>query len=381
MAIREAEEGRTRVAEQQGALLRIARLVAAEARHDVLFAAVSEAVGPLLGVQAASVLRFVGDERAVVVGVWREGGKRGLPVNAEVDFDRRNSALGRAHSTRRPARVDNYEGARGELPLMMKLIDVRSSVAAPVLVGGEPWGAVVVSTTEPEPLPADSEERLAEFAGLVGLALANGESRRRLADSRRRIVEAADESRRRLEHDLHEGAQQHLVALTLKLRVARARASPELAELLDDALVDALETNVALSDLARALHPAVLTERGLNAALQALAARVAVPVHLRELPGRRFPPMVETTAYVVVCDVLANVVEHAHATEARVAVADGGDMLRVEVSDDGIGGARLIAGRGLRNLADRAAAVGGGLEVESPRGEGTIVRVDIPVER
>ena len=153
-------------ADEQAALLAVAMLVAREAPVEELFASVAEQAAGRLGAEASSVLRFVGDERAVVVGVWREGGNRGLPVNAELDFDHRNSALGRVRKTGRPARADSYDGITGQLPMMMRAIDLRSSIAAPVIVAGEVWGALVVSTTRDRPLPEGSEHQISGFAEL-----------------------------------------------------------------------------------------------------------------------------------------------------------------------------------------------------------------------
>ncbi|HET6550972.1 MAG TPA: GAF domain-containing protein [Solirubrobacter sp.] len=370
---------------EQATLLRIATLVARDEPHEQLFAAAGREAAQLLSVATGAVLRLVGAERAVVVGVWHTGDFRALPVNAELDFDPTNSAVGKALSTLRPARVTGYHGGRGELPVVMKAIGLRASVAAPVLRGGAAWGALVASATEDEALPAGCELRLAGIAGLLGQALDNAVARAELADSRRRLVAASDETRRRLERALHEGAHQHVVALALKLRVAAARAAgaadAELAAIVQDALADAMEASAELSELARGLHPAVLSERGLAAALQALAARAAVPVHMRELPGRRYPEIVETGAYRFAAEALDNVAAHAHATECSLLAADRGDRLVVEVSDNGIGGARARRGGGLECLADRADAIGARFELSSARGEGTSVRVEIPVER
>jgi signal transduction histidine kinase len=376
MAISGADEKATQ-AGLASALLEIATLVAREAPDETLFSAAAEQVARRVGAEAGSVLRFVGDERAVFVGVWRDTGNRGLPVNAELDFDRRNSALGRVRSTGRPARADSYEGRSGELPVVMRAIDVRSSVAAPIMLGDEVWGAVVASTTRDEPLPADSEHRVGDFTELLGHAVANAEARRRAAASRLRIVEAGDEARRRLERNLHEGTQQHLLALTLKLRVARGRADAEseIARLLDDALAEAEVANTALRELARALYPIALTQRGLTAALQALTARAGVPVRLLELPRRRFPALVESTAYFIVADALA--LARSRATEVTVIVGDRGDRLLVEVRDDGI----AATGERLPGLADRVAAVGGELRVDSLDEGGSVVRAEVPVER
>jgi signal transduction histidine kinase len=352
--------------ERAVALLKIATLIAREAPEEVLFATVAEHVAQRFDTEAASVLHYIGDERAVVVGSWRDG-RRGLPVNAELDFDTRNSALGRVRATRRPARADSYEGRSGELPVVMRAIDLRSSIAAPVMLGDEVWGAVVAATTRDQPLPAGSEHRLGDLTELVALAVANTEARRAAAESRVSIVEAAHEARRRLERDLHEGVQQHLLALTLKLRVALMRAAPgsELAGLLEDALEEAAVANTALRDLARSLYPIVLTERGLAAALQALTARAAMPVNLLELPRRRFGALAEATAYFAIADAL----DSARTSEATVRVSDRGDFLIAEVRVDG----RLDPPPG---LAERVAAVGGRLVAE-----GSAVRAELPVER
>ena len=187
--------------------------------------------------------------------------------------------------------------------------------------------------------------------------------------------------RRRLERALHEGAHQHVVALALKLRVAIGRAQPDSAEaeVLRDLLADAMETNNELSELARELHPAVLSERGLAAALQALGARAQLVVMLHALPGRRFDPVIETTAYLAVNEALANADRHAHASECTLAADDRGDRLVVEVHDDGIGGAEPRPGGGLECLSDRVHALGGTFALASPRGGGTTLTVELPI--
>ena len=361
--------------EDDAALRRIAMLVAAGAGEPAVLAAVCEETARLFRVEATSVLRFISEHRAVVVGVWRKGGSHGLPVNAELDFDARNSTLGRVAVTARPARIDRYAGTPGDLPRLMEAIEIRAAVSTPVLVHGRVWGALVAATTRDEPVGPGTEERLEPFAELEAQALENAQVRRRLA-------EAADESRRRLERGLHAGASQHLLALKLKLRLARDRAMAghDVVGLLDDALTEAAAADASLRELAQQVHPAVLTERGLAAALQSLAAKAGVRVLLRALPGRRFAPAIETTAYQVVAEGLSNVAAHAHATTAMVSVADQGDRLVVEVGDDGIGGADP-SGSGLRALADRVAAVGGHLAIASPPGDRTVIRAELPVTR
>jgi len=204
-----------------------------------------------------------------------------------------------------------------------------------------------------------------------------------LRESRARVVEAGDAARRRLERDLHDGAQSRLVALALLLRSARARAGGdgELALLLDRAQ-DELQTSLAeLRELARGIHPAVLTERGLEPALESLVARTPVPVELQTAEPVRLPCAVESAAYFVVSEALANVAKYAHATRATVAVRRERDRVIVEVTDDGVGGAAATHGSGLRGLADRVAALDGTLAVESPPGSGTRLVARIPCAR
>jgi signal transduction histidine kinase len=316
--------------------------------------------------------------------VWRPRGRRGLPVNAEVDFEPGTTAMGRARATRGPARMAGYDSRRGgHLPALMRSIGLKAGIAAPVMRSGEVWGALVAGAAEEETLPPGSEQRLGGLAELIGQALDNTDSRAELAASRTRLVQAGDEARRRLERALHEGAHQHVVALALKLRVALGRAEPtgEMAGVLRELLADAMETSAELSELARGLHPAVLTERGLAAALQALTARCTVPVNLSELPGRRYADFVETTAYLMADESLENVRKHSHATECTLLAADRGDRLELEIRDNGIGGATPRPGGGLECLADRADAIGACFSLLSPRGDGTTVRVEIPVER
>jgi signal transduction histidine kinase len=362
-------------------LLVVAKLVARRAPEAVVFNATAEEVARCFAVESAAVLRYLGDERAVVVGSWRDSGARGMPVNAELDFDARNSALGRVRAARGPARAERYDDAEGELPLVMQAVGLRSTVAAPVFVETEVWGAVVASTGREEPFAEAAEERLVAFAELVALAVAGADLDRRMAKTRLELLGSADEARSQLERDLHAGPQQHLAVLGVKLRMARAvtRDSAELGALLDAAAAEVVEARASLQEIGRGLHPAVLRERGLSAAVLALIARSRLPVSLRELPGRRFPPAIEATAYFLVSEALRNAADHAEAANAFVVVGDRGDRLSVEVRDDGRGGADPGRGSGLRALAQRIAAVSGRLAIESPAGDGTTVRAELPL--
>jgi signal transduction histidine kinase len=202
-----------------------------------------------------------------------------------------------------------------------------------------------------------------------------------LRASRARIVQAADEERRRVERDLHDGAQQRLVSLALNLRLAGAKVDTDPAEakeLLEETARELGEATTELRELARGLHPAVLSDRGLRPALEALAGRAPVPVELDEPPAERLPPAIESTSYFVVAEALTNVARYANASRAHVSVSRRNGRIEVEVKDDGVGGAGPEGGSGLRGLADRVAALDGRLEVISPPGAGTVIRAVIP---
>jgi signal transduction histidine kinase len=202
-----------------------------------------------------------------------------------------------------------------------------------------------------------------------------------LRRSRERMLKIGLEERRRLERDLHDGAQQRLVAMALNIRLARAKlnADPIAADNLLASAGSELDSALAeLRELARGIHPAVLTDRGLATALETLATRAPVPVELADLPDGRLPEAVELAAYFVVAEALTNVAKYAHASHARVEVARENGRLTVEVEDDGIGGANPENGSGLRGLADRIAVLEGQLEVDSESGRGTTVRAQIP---
>jgi signal transduction histidine kinase len=204
-----------------------------------------------------------------------------------------------------------------------------------------------------------------------------------LQASRDRAVDAAEDERRRIERDLHDGAQQRLVALAMDLGMARAklRTDPQAAtDLVGEAHEEAKRALAELRDLARGIHPAVLADRGLDAAISALAARSPVPVGV-EVVSERLPGPVESTGYFVVAEALTNAAKHAHAGEITVRIAHEGDLLVVEVADDGTGGADPARGSGLRGLADRVAAIDGRLTVTSPPGGPTVVRAELPCGR
>jgi signal transduction histidine kinase len=254
-------------------------------------------------------------------------------------------------------------------------------VAAPVTVASGLWGALVAATTSDEPLPDGLEQRLCDFADLVGQALANADTRERLAASRAELVAVSDAERRRFERNLHDGAQQRLVSVALELGMAGAKLDddPKAArELLSTAQDDLAEGLEELRELARGLHPVLLTERGLGAALDALLARTPVAVEIAELPERRLEAPVEAAAYYVVAEAITNVAKYAQASHATVSITRSNGRATVTVSDDGVGGADPAAGSGLRGLAARVEALNGRLDVDSPPERGTRIKAEIP---
>ena len=365
---------------EQAALRRVATCVASEADPSSVFDIVAEEVGRLLGGRAANVVRFEPDvDAGKMVGGWSRH-FRSLPVGSRVEFDG-PTALGLVRHSRRSARVDDYSPIPGEFAALIRKLGIHASVAAPISVGGELWGAIVVSTTRDAPLASDAEARIEEFAELVALGLASAEARAELAASRARIVAAGDAERRRLERNLHDGAQQQLVTLSLALRMARSKvgAGSEAAAMLDEASEQLMRALAELRELARGIHPAILTDRGLAAALEAVAGRTPVPVELSILVPADISDQIEATVYYVVAEALTNTVKYAHATRAGVRVECDAGRLTVTVSDDGRGGADRTLGSGLSGLADRVTALGGRLHVISPAGSGTTVIAELPL--
>jgi PAS domain S-box-containing protein len=370
------------LAQEQAALRRVATCVASEVDPSSVFDIVAEEVGHLLGGRAANVVRFEPDANAgTMVGGWSRH-FRSLPVGSQVAFDG-PTALGLVRRSKRSARVDDYATVTGEFAATIRELGIDASVAAPISVGGELWGAIVVSTTRDAPLASDAEARIEEFAELVALGLASAEARAELAASRARIVAAGDAERRRLERNLHDGAQQQLVTLSLALRMARSKLDEagEAAAMLEDASDQLMRALAELRELARGIHPAILTDQGLAAALEALAGRAPLPVDLSIEAPHEIPEQIEATVYYVVAEALTNTAKYANATRVRVRVECDGGRLTVKVADDGRGGADRKLGSGLSGLGDRVSALGGHLRIVSPAGSGTTITADLPLAR
>jgi len=370
----------SRLAAEQRALRRVATLVAAESSPERVFRAVSEECARVLQVNSSAVFRYDGHETATIVGRVNRDGVDVLPVGGRLAAGE-SSAVGRVLRTGATARIDDWGGVKGDDDIADAIFRVgyRSSAAAPIVVAGELWGAVAIASEEP--LPHDAERRLAAFCDLVSLALASAQARADLIASRARLVSAGDEQRRRLERNLHDGAQQHLVSVAVKLRVAQTQlgARPEVAaKLVEESLHELGAGLEELREIARGLHPAILTEQGLRRALEALADRLPVDVEL-EAPETRLPAPVEATTYYIASEALTNVAKHSGAARAQVVVHVDGDVLRCTVTDDGRGGADPMGGGGLVGLRDRAEAAGGSLSVVSPPGAGTVVTASLPL--
>ena len=371
---------RDRIAEEQAALRRVALLVARAASPEEVFAAVSEETARLLGSESTGIFRYNDDETATVVARWGENEETVLPVGLVIPLDG-DSVIIRVRATCGPARVDTYEGLEGATANEVRPTGLQSSVAAPIEVDGRIWGALAVGTFKAVRFPEDTPERLAAFAELASLAVATASAREQLLDSRARLVQAADSERRRLERNLHDGAQQRLVSVSLSLRLALARLQqdPDGAQpILERAVEDLSLATEELRELARGLHPALLAEHGLRAALGALIQRSPVPATL-QVPPARLPEPVEVAVYYLVGEALTNVAKHAEAAKVSIAVRQDGTHVSVEVSDDGRGGADLPGGGGLAGLRDRVEALRGRLSVESPPGGGTTLRAELPI--
>jgi signal transduction histidine kinase len=370
-----------RLADEQAALRRVATLVARGVPAAEVFAAVAEEAGRLLGTDSAHLARYEHDGTATLVAGWSRDGDPPLVGTRYPIEEGTLSAL--MLRTGRPARIDNYTDAPGPIGARIRQLGIQSSVACPITVQGRPWGQTSVSSTRPEPLPAGTEARIADFTELAATAIANTQARAELAASRARIVAAADQTRRRIERDLHDGIQQRLVSLGLDLRAAQATVpakSPELRTQLArvaDGLGEALEE---LQELSRGIHPAILSQGGLGPALKALVRRSAVPVEADLKIETRLPEPVEAAAYYVVAEALTNAAKHAHAAVAHVDVRARDGRLHLSVRDDGVGGADLARGSGLIGLSDRVQALGGTITVRSPISEGTTLQVDLPID-
>jgi GAF domain-containing protein len=371
----EARQALERVAAEQATLRRIATLVAQGAQPEEVFAVVIEEVGDLFGTDLTAIGRFEDDPPAflaVALGEGMKGVEVGTswaladPLTAAHVFKSGRSACANERLRERSAALADTLARAGAV----------STVSSPIMVDGRLWGAVMVSSKAE--LPVDTEERLEKFTGLVTTAIVNADSKSELAESRRRIVAAADQARRRIERDLHDGIQQRLIALTFRARAMTRRPLDELPDIaaeLSEGLKDASDE---LREISRGIYPTLLTEAGLGPALRALARRSEIPVDVDVKLEERLPAPVEAAAYYIASEALTNVAKHAHANVVQLIAAHDNGILTLEVRDDGAGGVDAGRGSGILGLTDRAEALGGTISITSPPRHGTRLSVRLP---
>ena len=365
---------------EQAALRRLATMVASGTPAPALFGRVCEELGELLEVKSTDMIRYENERFATVVGSWTGDDTPSFPVGERIPVEG-ESVTAKLYRSGRPERVDDYGDAEGELAERLREFGIRSVVGAPIHVAGGLWGAVMVSSELAHVFPAGTEARIGSFAELVTAALANVDAREQLTASRARIVEAADAARRRIERDLHDGAQQRLVSLALNLHRLESGLEPNSAAAREVAVARA-ELDAALEELrelARGIHPSILTDRGLAAALAGVAGRSMVPIELDLDSCADLPLSVQTTAYFFVVEALTNASKHADPDRIEVRVAVRERHAMIEVRDDGCGGVDPARGSGLSGLADRVSALGGTLEIKSAAGAGTTIRARLPL--
>jgi signal transduction histidine kinase len=380
----QAARERQRIAEEQVALRRLATLVAHGAAPEEIFGAVARELGHILQVRHTAVMRYEPDATMTKVGGWNSGRVANLPLGSRRPLEK-GTISELVARTKAPERIDEMQATigavyTGPLLTMHRDMGVNSVVGCPITVDGRPWGAVVAGSTSGR-LPEDTEKRMLDVTELVATAIANADSHAKLEASRARVLAAADATRRLIERDLHDGTQQRLVSLLLELRATEATVPPELEELkgqlshttqtLDEAIED-------LRGIARGLHPALLSRRGLKPAIKALARCSPIPVELN-VCADRLAERYEVTTHHMVSEALTNAAKHADASTVHVDLTVEHAAIRLWIRDDGKGGADPDRGSGLLHITDRVEALGGRLQITSPVGGGTSLLAEIPI--
>ncbi|GAB2839845.1 hypothetical protein GCM10027176_49750 [Actinoallomurus bryophytorum] len=371
-----------RVADEQAALRRVATLVARAVSPHEVFEAVAAELGRILAADFIVVNRFEPDRMETVVGSWKaEKNPEAAPPTGSCWSLEGRSLESSVERTGRPARVTDYQRATSGIGVWARTRGVRCGAGSPVVVEGRLWGVMIAFSMSEDPQPEGIEVRMTEYTELVGTAIANAESRAKLTAARARLVSASDETRRRIERDLHDGAQQRLVSLGLELRAAEgsipdghdvlrqrvAKTASGLSGVLED-----------LQEISRGLHPAILSRGGLHPAIKALARRSVVPVELDLHVARRLDERLEVAVYYIVAEAMTNATNHVDASVVRIHLHLDEDVIQMAVEDDGVGGAAVGGGSGLIGLKDRVEALGGTIDVRSPSGKGTSLQVRIP---
>lgn len=380
----ETREQLRRLAEQQGALRRVATLVAAGSTTADLWTAVVDEVAAVVGVPAAWLLRYGPGRSMTVLAVLNDPA---FAVGTRWPLDGA-SVTAAVFDTALPARIDDYSNLEGALAERTRESGFLSSLGVPIIVDGTIWGAICVGTKEVDPLPPDTESRLADFTDLVATAISNAEARSELIASRARLVAAGDEARKRIERNLHDGTQQRLLAIGLDVQRIKASVSAEESDVrsgLERVSRDLELVLEGVRELTRGLHSPMLARRGLRTTLVALAGRSPIPVDLDIELDERPPEQIETVVYYAVSEALTNAIKHSNASAISVTIATGPDEsrsglnLHVTVADDGDGGAAPAPGLGLAELVDRIDALGGRLSIESPPSRGTRIAIALPL--
>jgi PAS domain S-box-containing protein len=372
------------LAEQQASLRRVATLVARGVAPSEVFSTVASEVARCLGVHNSCLLRYEKDGSGVLLAAGEDPGWMKVPIGTRVSFEGDNIpaiVYRTGHTTRMD--YDRLQHARGLGSAYLRKLGVRSTVGAPIIVAGRLWGVAGVASMHADRLAPDIEARIADFTELVATAIANAQTNAELTASRVRIVAAADDTRRRFERDLHDGAQQRLVALGLDLRAVEARppADPHALKQRISKIVDGLTTvSKEIQEISRGIHPAILSSGGLEPALKELARRSSVPAEMRVSVDRRLPDSAEVAAYYIVAEALTNAAKHAHASQVNVHAEIRCEELHLTIRDDGIGGADTAKGTGLIGLVDRVEACGGAMRIVSEPGAGTSLAARIPID-
>jgi signal transduction histidine kinase len=367
-----------RLVAEHAALRRVAVLVAQGAPPAAVFDAVAAETLTVMGADSARVSRYEPDGTATALAERNTVGEP-VPLGTRMTLEG-GSVTAQVLRTQRPSRRSDFEGAADAAIVIARQRGLHSAVGAPIMVEGRLWGVLVAHWERPGQLLDDLETRIGEFAQLVATAIANANSRDQLTASRARVLTEADDARRRVVRDLHDGAQQRLLQTIVTLKLAQRaleHGNGKAEGLIAEALEHAQRGNAELRELAHGLLPAVLTQGGLRSGVSSIVSRLELPVDV-EVTSERFRAEVEANAYFVVAEALTNVVKHAHAQRAAVRAFVKDEILFVEVRDDGAGGANPL-GHGLVGLSDRVTAMDGQLTVQSPEGGGTILAAALPL--
>jgi GAF domain-containing protein len=364
-----------RLADEQAALRRVAVLVAQQPSPSEVFEAVAEEVGRLLVAVNVSIGRYEPEDSITSMASWSSAGPV-FPAGVRWPIKGTNVAW-IVLQTGRPGRIDDFSAATDAIGVAVREAGYKSAIGSPIVVEGHLWGVISAASTE-GPMPPGTEARLNSFTELVATAIANAESSAELAASRRRIVAASDDARRRIERDLHDGIQQRLIALTFRARAMTRRPPDELPGIAKELSEGLKDVSDELREVSRGIHPTILTEAGLGPALRALARRSTVPVDVDVRLDERMPAPIEAAAYYIASEALTNVAKHAHASGVELSAAHDDGVLTLEIHDDGIGGVDTCRGSGILGLTDRVEALGGTISILSPTREGTTLSVHLP---